>query len=439
MNRLTALFALLALAGLASAQQPAPERNYSLSEKVSEELGKFQTAYNEKKWDAALAILDAQIAKAEPGSYDVALMEQYRAQILLQLNQYSKAIDPLEKAVTLSDAKFPTYFEDRVTSELVYFLAQLYFSEATNTKNTTLQLSYYDKAEKYMARWVKNTKKPNADALLFYSSLLYNRAVQDTENVDKDRIKKALEQADVGLRLVARPKDTFYVLKLACLQQLDRNAEAAEILELLVRQKPDNKTYWQQLAAIYLNQQQDVRAVLTFERAQSFGHMNGPRDNFNLVGILFNMGQYERSAELLEKGLRDGSLENDLKHWELLSGAYQQMNREYKAIEALTAATKQFPKSGQLEYQIAQIYYGSLEQPQKALEHLQKSVAKDGGNRPHQTYLFLAYVAYEMKQFEIALAAAKKAVSFPEGTKEGERMLKAIEDAISERAQKLKT
>lgn len=438
MKQLFRLLCALSLAGLALAQQPAPERNYSLSDKISEELGKFQAAYNEKKWDVALSILDTQIAKAGPGSFDVALMEQYRAQILLQLNQYSKAIEPLEKAVTLSDSKFPTYFDERVTNELVYFLAQLYFNEATTTKNTTLQVSYYDKAEKYMSRWVKNTKKPNPDALLFYASLLYNRAVQDPDNVDKERIKRALEQSDVGLRLVTRPKDAFYVLKLACLQQLDRNVEAAELLELLVKQKPDNKNYWQQLAAIYLNQQQDVRAVLTFERAQAHGHMNGPRDNFNLVGILFNMGQYERSAELLEKGLKDGTLENDLKNWELLSGAYQQLNRDYKAIEALKQATVRFPKSGQLEYLIAQIYYGQLEKPQEALDHLKKAVAKDGGNRPHQTWLFLAYVAYELKQFDTALEAAKKAVTFPEGAKEGERMLKAIEEAITDRAQKLK-
>jgi tetratricopeptide (TPR) repeat protein len=437
MKQIIRLLCLLAATGVAFAQ-PASERNYQLSDKVSEELGKFQTAYNEKKWDAALGILDTLIAKSEPGSFDVALMEQYRAQILLQQNLYSKAIDPLEKAVTLSDAKFPTYFEERVTNELVYYLAQLYFQEATTTKNNVLQVSYYDKAEKYMARWVKNTKKPNPDALLFYSSLLYNRAVQDAENVDNDRIKKALDQADVGLRLVARPKDSLYVLKLACLQQLSRNGEAAELLELLVKQKPDNKNYWQQLAAIYLNQQQDVRAVLTFERAQSFGHMNAPKDNFNLVGILFNMGQYERSAELLEKGLKDGTLDNDLKNWELLSFSYQQLNREEKAIDALKRASEKFPKAGQLDYLIAQMYYGALEKPLQAIEHLQKAISKDGGNKPHQTYLFLAYVAYEQKQFELALDAAKKAVAIPEGAKEGERMLKAIEDAIKERTEKIK-
>ena len=42
------------------------------------------------------------------------------------------------------------------------------------------------------------------------------------------------------------------------------------------------------------------------------------------------------------------------------------------------------------------------------------------------------------EDFDTALEAAKKAVTFPEGAKEGERMLKAIEDAINERTQKMK-
>jgi hypothetical protein len=52
-------------------------------------------------------------------------------------------------------------------------------------------------------------------------------------------VKRALEQIDKGLHLTTRPKDTMYLLKLVCLQQLGRNAEVAEILELLLKTKPD--------------------------------------------------------------------------------------------------------------------------------------------------------------------------------------------------------
>ena len=58
----------------------------------------------------------------------------------------------------------------------------------------------------------------------------------------KALLEKAIKEIDKGMLLSARPKDTFYLLKLVCLQQLERNAESAELMELVVRQKPDTTT-----------------------------------------------------------------------------------------------------------------------------------------------------------------------------------------------------
>ncbi|MBI2517392.1 MAG: hypothetical protein HYV95_10825 [Opitutae bacterium] len=434
---LAAPVAALVLASSAAAQEQ-PERTYSLSESVSEALGSgYKTAADAKNYDAALAVLDAQLAKVvDKTSYDAAVLLQIKAQTLLQKNEYGRSIEPLEQCLQLSDTHTPAYFDERISQELTFYLAQLYFQEATTTKNATLVVSYYDKSEKYMTRWVKNTKKPTVDALLFYSSLLYNRAIQDADHPDTQTIARALEVVDKALHLTAHPKDNLYVLKLVCLQQLNRNSEATELLELLVKQKPENKTYWTQLAALYLNQQQDIRAIVTFERAQANGFMNAPKDNFNLVGIHFNLGQYSRAAELLEKGLKDGSIDNEQKNWELLAYSYQQLNRDLKAIDVLKEATKVFPKDGQLEYQIAQNYYG-LEKLPEALTHIQACATKGGGHKPHQAYLFLAYIAFELKKFDIALEAAKKAMTYPDGAKEAKRMLSAIEDAIKDREAKM--
>jgi tetratricopeptide (TPR) repeat protein len=81
--------------------------------------------------------------------------------------------------------------------------------------------------------------------------------------------------------------------------------------------------------------------------------MNTPKDRFNLIGIYFNHGQYEKAAELLEVNLKNGGIENDSKNWELLNYSYQQLERPLKGIEALKQATKFFPKNGQLEFMIA--------------------------------------------------------------------------------------
>jgi tetratricopeptide (TPR) repeat protein len=429
--------AFLGSAALGFAQQPPPD--YQLTDGTSEVLsGAYKTAAEAKNYDGALAALNGQIAKVtDPTSFDMAVLLQIKAQTLLQKSAFSEAIEPLEKALALSDAKTPSYFGERVTQEFLYFLAQLQFQEATNSKNPAVTAASYEKAERYMNRWAANAKKPNPDTLLFYASLLYNRATQNPDKPDDAAIKKALGVVDGALRMSTRPKDNLYVLKLVCLQHLGRNAEATELLELLVKQKPDNRTYWQQLAALYLGQGQDVRAILAFERAQANGFMNAPKDNFNLVGIHFNIGQYERAAELLEKGLRNGSIDNEEKNWELLAYSYQQLNRDFKAIDTLKEATKVFPKSGQLEYLIAQNYYGTREVRGVAPAPPGSSIAKGGGNKPHQTYLFLAFIAYELKKFDVALDAAERATQVPEGKAEGERMKQAIQDILRERESKL--
>jgi len=429
------VFAAALAVSQVTAQQA--ERNYSLSDETSEVLSNgYKVAAEAKNFDGALAAINAQLAKVkDPTSFDAAVLLQVKAQTMLQKSDFAGAIAPLEQALELSDSHTPNYFEERVTQEFLFYLAQLYFQEASTTKDTTRIADLYDKADKRMARWTKNNKKPNPDAMLFYASLIFNRAAQDQEHPDVDAVKRALDLVDKALRMSTHPKDNLYVLKLVCLQHLNRNAEATELLELLVKQKPDSRNYWQQLAALYLGQQQDIRAITAFERAQANGFMNTPKDNFNLVGIHFNIGQYQRAAELLEKGLRDGSIDNEEKNWELLAYSYQQLNRDLKAIDTLIEATKRFPKSGQLEYLIAQNYY-SMEKLDAALPHLVSSIQKGGGTKPHTTYLFMAYIAYELKKFDIALDAANRAIATTEGKTEGLRMKQAIQDVLKEREAK---
>ncbi|MBI2813285.1 MAG: tetratricopeptide repeat protein [Opitutae bacterium] len=436
--RLRPVLALLGAAALAvtlGAQQPA--RDYSLTDATQEALPKFKTAADAKNYDAALAILDAQLAKVPLDSYDAATLYQIKVQTLFQKGDFSKAIEPMEQALALSEAKTPTYFEERVTRELFNFLTQLYVQDAVQSKNPALAAKLFEKADRNMQKWLKLTPQSTADGQLLYSQLLYTWAVLDPNKPDLKLIQRALDETERGLHLAIRPKDTFYVLKLAALQQLNRMTETAEMFELLIKQKPESPTYYPQLAGTYLGTGQDLRAAMTIERAQAHGHMNTPQYHYNLVGIYFNLGQFEKAADLLESGLKSGKIENELKNWELYALCYQQLERPLKSIEVLKAAAKVFPKSGQLEFNIGQAYHG-LDKSEDALVHLQAAVDKGGLSKPHQAHMFLAYVAYELKKFDQALDAAKKALETPEGAKDPQTksMIKAIEETIKERAEK---
>ncbi len=437
-RRLSAATLAVALAVCAFAQKA--ERNYSPTDDTAEGLIKYKTAMEAKpaNYAEAHAVLDGLLRKVPADSYDAALIHQYRLQIYLQNGEYSKAIEPMERSLQLSEAKTPTYFDERITRELYYYLVQLHFQEANQTKNATLSASHLEKADKYMQQWVKITPQTNLDAQVLFSQLLITRAMINPEKPDIALVNRALEEVEKGLLLTNRPRDNLYILKLVCLQQLERNAEAAELLELLVKMKPDSSTYWQQLAGFYLSLQKELRAIITIERAQAHGFMNTPKDHFNLVGIYFNIAQYEKAAELLEAGLKSGQIESDPKNWELLALSYQQLQRPLKGVDALKQGTKAFPDSGQLEFQIAQIYT-SIEKPELAFTHLQAAVTKGNLTRPYQAYLALAYAGYSIQRYDEALAAAQKATEYPDGVRDGENMVKALKDIIADREKKKST
>lgn len=448
------LVAGLALAISAVAQSSTPERNYSPSDATSEALPKYKEAMDAKppNFAAAMAVLNGIQAKAAPDSYDAAYVMQLKLQIYLQQGEYAKAIEPMEKSLALSESHTPTYFDERVTRELYFFLVQLYFQEAAQqTKNTTLAAAYFDKAEKAMVHWLKITPpdKINAESQLIYAQLLFSKAMLNASNPDKELLKRAIEQVDIGLKLAIRPKDTFYILKLVALNQLDRYEESSELLETLVKLKPDTTTYWQQLAATYLSiaakydemkqpqkaREFNIRSILTIERAQANGFMNTPKDNYNLVGIYFNIAQFEKAAEILSAGLKSGSIENEPKNWELLALCWQQLQRPMKAIDALKEGTIAFPKSGQLEFQIAQ-GYTAMDKPEDSLKHIQLAISKGNLTKPYQAYLSLAYTAYSLQKYEIALEAAKKAAEYPEGAKDGQNMADALTSLLKDREAK---
>jgi tetratricopeptide (TPR) repeat protein len=170
------------------------------------------------------------------------------------------------------------------------------------------------------------------------------------------------------------------------------------------------------------------------ERAQALGLMQTPKDNYNLVTMYYNAGQFGKATDLLYSGLKSGAIESDLKNWQLLAYSYQQIGRDAQAIAVLKEAGTAFP-SGQIEFQIGQIYSQMDNKTAEAYAYYSKAVAKGGLEKPHSAYMFLAYTAFELEKFDEALAAINKTIASPDGQKDAQapRLKQAIEDAVKER------
>lgn len=450
-SRLLAALLAVGLPVLAVGQQPAaaptgPAKEFS--EAVSKELPKMREFFDAQNFDGALTLINSLLPATGAESYDRAWLSQTKAQILLQKGQFAEAIPPLELMITLSDKH--GFFEKSQVTEYVFYLAQLYFQEASNAANGTVaqRKPLAAKTATYIQRWLRDNPGTNVDNHVAASSILYNLAVFDADNPDQALLKVALAEAERGLYMSPQPKDALYLLKLAILTQSGNLKDATELLELLLVKDPTNKQYWPQLAASYLGLagetkvpieqfELNLRAILTIERAQKQGLMNSPRDNFNLVGLYINMQKFDQAIDLLEKGLRDGGIENIQQNWEFLASSYQQVNKDMKAIETLVEASKLFPQAGALDYQIANIYY-SMDKVADAFKHAQIALEKGNLPRVQQVRVFAGYLAFELKEFEAGAKILEAAVKDDPNAKDAARLLKATKDIIAEREEALK-
>lgn len=438
--------------GAVFAQQPDPkkEKQHSVSEKTQEAFGKLKPLQDTQNYNGMLALLDG--IQVVPNSYDEALILDMKAKIYGMTNQLSKAIAPWERTVQLSD-QF-NFFPEKQILDIVFFLGQLYAQEATTNKDPKLAQAQFTKALTYFKRFLDKTPKPTPEAVSTYAMLLYYKAVADPNNVDQAMLKEARKVVEQGLTTAIKPKESFYQLLLALQQQQNDLSGSAEVLELLLKQSPQKKDQWQMLMALYLQlsdkaskddpiagREYLVRAIVTAERAQALGFLNGPKENMTLVSLYLMANQFTKGTELLYNGMKKKTIESEPHNWRILGRYYQEADMNEQAVAVLKEATGLFPKNGELEVQIAQIYL-QMEKTKEAFEHAKAAVAKGNleGTKPYGVNYLVAYTAYELGLIDESNKALSDAEKFDESKNDPQfaRLRDVVREAIAEREAKNK-
>jgi predicted Zn-dependent protease len=311
---------------------------------------------------------------------------------------------------------------------------------------------YFGKAITYFKRFLDHTKNPTPETMMAYASILYYKASADPNNLDQALLAEARAIVDRGLMSAIKPREGFYQLLLTLQQQQNDLAGSSEILELLLKQNPAKKDFWQLLMASYLqlsdkasktnptlSREYLVRAIVTCERAQALGHMKTPKDTMNLVSLYLMAGQFSKGTEILYNGMKSGNIESEPNNWQVLGRYYLEANMNQRAIDVLKEASKLFPKNGEIEMQIAQIYI-QMENNREALKHAKLAAAKGNFERtkPFAAYYLIAYTAYDLGELDEANRAAIEASKFAESKADAQfpKLKNVIAEALTEREMK---
>ncbi|KAA9130780.1 tetratricopeptide repeat protein [Marinihelvus fidelis] len=374
---LTALLVALAAvpAGPAQAQVGAcgekrDVQQGALNEQTYRQLEQAYELVGEERYNDAYEIFTRLKGRAN-GDYVQSILSQALGQTEWARGNYDAALREMERAVELNGLPDETHYA------LMYQIAQLYFmQERLDDALAALDLWFCKVPE----------EKRVDTAYVLKASIL-------AQKEDWGGVVEAIDQA---ISLGDAPREDWYRLKLAALFELERYPEAAETLEILVAGWPDKKDYWLQLSNIYIQLQDNAKALSVSALAYRRGMMTTQADILLLANLYAMQDVPYKAAQVLQKGLEDGIVEGSERYWTLAGDTWysaEEFDRALGAFQQAGAAAD----DGEIDLRRGYLLV-DMERWDEASQALSNALEKGGLN---DTETGRAYLMLGMTQFNL--------------------------------------
>ncbi len=331
----------------------------------------------------AIDVLNRLMKSTENRPHEKAQVMQALGFAYAQKDDFKKALKYLQGAIDLKTLPYSP------TMSTLYTIAQVHVTQEN-----------YDVALQKIEEWFSIADEPSPDAYVLKATIY----------AQKKRRKEALDLVTKAIDMTKKPKESWLAFAVAMNYELERFQEAGRLLEKLVGMFPEKKKYWKQLTGVYLNLNNNEKALATMELAEKGDYLKQDSEIMNLVSLFIYGGIPLKGARLLEKALADGTVKKTQKNYEILGDAWAQAEEMDKALVAYDQSSK-YAKDGRIFAKQGRIY---LEQEnwKKADEFLTKGLAKGGIKNPQHVHMALGVARFNLDKFESATAAfinAKKA------------------------------
>lgn len=260
-----------------------------------------------------------------------------------------------------------------------------------------------DAAKKSFLEWIKIGTDNEFDIVPEGYATLATIYAQDSE------WDNALKYITLAIDNASTFVENWAQLKFAIHTEKKQYMEALEVAQDLVRFKPKNKSYIEQMSGIYnvIKFEEESLASLEFKLQQDL--LKKPSEYINLANFYLYKGLPIDSAKVIEKGLKLGALENNIKHNELLSNAYIIAKDFNNAIKALINVTK-ISNDSKYDYRIGQIYLQNSEY-KNAIKFLDLARKKGWSSKSGSLEMLIGISYIELDDFDNARIELAKAVS----------------------------
>jgi tetratricopeptide (TPR) repeat protein len=357
-------------------KQQETRRTPALRNKVYEKLAEAQVAAEAKDWKTARKVLDGMIesgGKNALNSYELANVYNLYAFIHYSNEDYGKALKAYENVVAQPD--IPIAMEVNTK----YTIAQLYFVQ-----------EQWNKGINALLEWFKVTENPPANAYILLAQGYYQQKDYDKALFN---VEKAIGMYKAKDKV---PKEQWY--NLARFLYFDKNdvGNAVRTLEELLKYYP-KKQYWVQLSHMYGEQKKDSWQLAAMETAYVQDMLDKGTEQTTMAYLYLNAEVPYKAARVIDKGLKNKSIESNSKNYEILGNAWRQAQEVDKAIPAMEQAAAKSNK-GELYARLGNVYLDG-DQYKKAISAINKGLSRGGVKRPDTARLVLGMAYFNDKQY----------------------------------------
>lgn len=318
-------------------------------------------------------------------SYDHFVILRTYSYFLLTYERNKEALRYLKQASLKKD--MPPYD----IFELHFTLGQVYY--VTDDR---------ENAKKALLKWVEIGEKNRLDFKPEGYAILATIYAQDEDWAN------ALKFITLAIDNSYKFVEDWAQLKFAIHTERKEYLEALEISQDLVRYKPKNKQYIEQMAGIYniLKFETESLASLEFKLQQDL--LKKPSEYINLANFYLYKNLPIDSSKVIEKGFKLSVLENNIKNNELLSNAYITAKDFDNAVRALIKVTK-ITDDPKYDYRIGQIQLQNSKF-EEAIKYF--NIARDKGwNKKQGSLEMLIGICFiEIDDFKNARLELNKAI-----------------------------
>jgi len=386
-------------------------RTPALRNNVYEKLAKAQEAAEAKDMSGAASILDEMISSGGKGalnSYELANVYNLYAFIYYSREDYAKALKAYEEVISQPDIPLAMEINTK------YTIAQLYFVQEQWQKGIDALLS-----------WFKLTDKPNANAYVLLAQGYYQ--VQDYDKALQN-VEKAINMYKAEDKL---PKEQWYNLaRFLYFEKGDIN-KTVDTLEELLKYYP-KKDYWVQVSHMYGEQKKDKLQLAAMDTAYVQNMLDKGTEQVTMAYLYLNGDIPYRAGKVMEKGLKNGSIEGTSKNYEIAASAWRQAQDLDKAIANMEQAAAK-ADDGELYSRLGNIYLDS-DQFDKAITAINKGLSRGGVKRPDTARLVLGMAYFNTKQYDKAREAFKAAGRDERSAKYAEQWLQYLDSELDRQA-----